>query len=163
MSTPRDEEPVGIDADASEADWIEQHQPVVDETDGDQFPTEVRENDEPIGIEADAPEADWIEQHQPVVDEAEEVDEAEDVDEADALAEAWSVGDDDVGTEDEPPAATSPPFAHETSGDGQPVDTPRASPAARGCNLIGALVHALLRSGRDPTGPIDRRDQPPVP
>ena len=38
MSAPRDDEPVSIDADAPEADWIEQHQPVIDESDEDLFP-----------------------------------------------------------------------------------------------------------------------------
>jgi len=149
MSAPRDDEPVGIEADAPEADWIEQHQSVVDEPDSDLFPTEVREDDEPVGVEADAPEADWIEQHQPVVDEPDSdvvpvVDLSVDL--------SVDVDDGDVGTDDERPAATpAPPVVDETSEDHQQLDPPRASLAARGCNLIGVLLHALLRSGRDPS------------
>ena len=68
MSDPRDDdEPVSIEADAPEADWIEQHQPVSDEDDDDTlYSSEVRANEAGISIESDTPEADWIEQHQPI-------------------------------------------------------------------------------------------------
>src|SRR4051812_15251555 len=75
MSDPReDDEPVSIDADAPEADWIEQHQPIVEEDDGDGdvYTSEVREDDDAVSIESDTPEADWIEQHQPIVEATDE-------------------------------------------------------------------------------------------
>jgi hypothetical protein len=135
-----DDEPIGIEADVPEADWIEQHQPVIDESDDDLYPRELDEDhDETVSIEADVPEADWIEQHQPVIDEP----------------------DDDLREDDEPPVATPPRPAANTSRDlpdspapdSPAPDSPAASKpstGARGCNLVGALVHALLRSRTDP-------------
>jgi len=71
VSDPRDDdEPVSIEADAPEADWIEQHQPIIDEDDGDvaAYTTEARGDVDAVSIESDRPEADWIEQHQPIVE-----------------------------------------------------------------------------------------------
>ena len=51
-----------------EADWIEQHQPVIDEDDADVYPSEVREATPTSASSSDRPEPDWIEQHQPVVE-----------------------------------------------------------------------------------------------
>jgi hypothetical protein len=134
-----DDDAVSIEADVPEADWIEQHQPVIDESDDDSFPREVREDDDAVGIEADVPEADWIEQHEPVIDET----------------------DDDFDVDDEPPVAWPPRSPVDTSGDLPDESVPSgASAGARGCNLIGALVHALLRSRRDAPEQIDRRNPP---
>ena len=117
MSDRRDDD-VSIEADAPEADWIEQHQPVGDDVDD-------TADDDAVSIEADVPEADWIEQHEPVIDDP-----------------------DDAAVDDEPPVAWPPPLPPDTS----------ASAGARGCNLLGAFVHALLRSRRDAAGPRDRRN-----
>jgi hypothetical protein len=54
-----DEEPVSIEADVPEADWIEQHQPVLGEADDDRFPSEIPE---------DVAEADALDQARTVPD-----------------------------------------------------------------------------------------------
>jgi len=54
-----DDEPVSIEADVPEADWIEQHQPVTAEPDDDLFPSEIPE---------DVAEADALDQARSVPD-----------------------------------------------------------------------------------------------
>ncbi|MGZ4764897.1 MAG: hypothetical protein ACXV6M_04475 [Ilumatobacteraceae bacterium] len=136
MSDPRDDEPIGIEADAPEADWIEQHQPVVEVPDDvDAYPSEVREDDAAISIDSDTPEADWIEQHQPVVEAPDEgrlrshdlPEEAVDVGE---LEQDWITTDEDIGAEDHQETPTSP-----------------APAGARGCNALATIAHAVLRAG----------------
>jgi hypothetical protein len=138
-----DAEPIGIEADAPEADWIEQHQPVIDESDDEPYGSETAAGEaEPVGIEADAPEADWIEQHQPVVDESDEERFPTGIPEEAPEAEFVEEG--------EPPVATTTPIGDEARGD-EPGEYPPSSghAAARGCNLVGALMHALMRAARD--------------
>jgi hypothetical protein len=118
-----------------------------------------RDDDEPVSIEADAPEADWIEQHQPVIEEPDEDrlptgDLPEDVAEAGALeeleeeAEEWAPTGDDVAPADEPAVAPPPRSADEIGAiERADLAAPTVSAAARGCNLIAALVEILLRSG----------------
>jgi hypothetical protein len=151
VSDPRDDESVSIEADAPEADWIEQHQAVVDEDDGESFAAQVRDDTEPVGIEADAPEADWIEQHQPVVEEPDEdlrpsegVPEELDADASEEDAEAWEEWNvtDDEGTADEPTVVPPTRSADER-------EPPPAPAGGRGCNVVAALLHLALRSGRE--------------
>jgi len=135
MSDPRDDEPIGIESDAPEADWIEQHQPVSDEDDADPSLSEVREEEAPISIESDTPEADWIEQHQPVVEAPEEEhlrshDLPEEPVDAGELEQDWITTDKDVGAADD-----------------QEIPTPPTPAGARGCNALAAIAHAVLRSG----------------
>ena len=150
MSDPRDDEPIGIEADAPEADWIEQHQPVSDDDDdADTYTSEVRENDPGISIESDKPEADWIEQHQPIAEEPEEErllsDGLPDVDvDADELDEDWITTDEDVSVADD-----------------QEASPPPAAAAARGCNVLAAMAHAVLRSGRDAARHLEGRNRRP--
>jgi hypothetical protein len=147
-----DEEPVSIEADAPEADWIEQHQPIVDDADDDPYRSEVAEDDaEPVSIEADAPEADWIEQHQPIVDEADDDRVSSPVLENEADAHG------DYFVDDEPSFETPTQFPEDASGD-EPDERAGASEraGARGCNLIGVLVHALMHSARDAARRIPR-------
>ena len=146
MSDPRDDEPISIEADAPEADWIEQHQPVGDD-DADAYTSEVREADTGISIESDKPEADWIEQHQPIVEAPDEErllsdDVPEEVADAGEPDQDWITTDEDVGVADDEEAPTPP-----------------AAAAARGCNVLAAMAHAVLRSGRD-DGPPSRGTQP---
>ena len=123
MSGPReDEEPVSIEADVPEADWIEQHQPVSDE-------------DDDVSIASDTPEADWIEQHQAIV-------EAPDADflPPDDLPEVEGTGEveqDWIATEatDEEVAAAN----------GPEIPTPPESAGGRGCNVVAAVARAVLR------------------
>ncbi len=153
MSDPRDhDEPVSIDADAPEADWIEQHQPIGDEDDADPYTTEVREGDDDVSIESDTPEADWIEQHQPVAEEPDEErlpspashDLPEEVVDAGELEEDWIAPDEDVGAPDD-----------------QEVPTPLAAAGARGCNLLAAVAHAVLRSAWDAARQLPGRTRHP--
>jgi hypothetical protein len=149
MSDPRDDEPIGIEADAPEADWIEQHQPVSNEDDADAYPSEVREADTDISIESDTPEADWIEQHQPVVEAPDEErlgshDLPEEVVDAGELEQDWITTDEDIGA----------------AGD-QEIPTPPAPAGARGCNVLAAVAHAVLRSGCDAARRLERRDGHP--
>ncbi|MDQ1430053.1 MAG: hypothetical protein QOF40_655, partial [Actinomycetota bacterium] len=158
VSDPRDDDqPISIETDAPEADWIEQHQPVVDEPDEDDlFPEEGRGEDRAISIEADAPEADWIEQHQPVVDEPDEdfTEVPQDVAEGEVLEQAERFAGDSMAADDEA----------DDEADGEPdLDPSRAqvaeaSPGARGCNLVASLVHALAGSARGGAGRFARRD-----
>ena len=141
MSDPRDDEPIGIEADAPEADWIEQHQPVSDEDDADAYPSEVREADAAISIESDTPEADWIEQHQPVVEAPDDErlgshDLPEEAVDAGELEQDWITTDQAVGAADD-----------------QEIPTPPTPAGARGCNALAAIAHAVLRSAwrRRPT------------
>ena len=126
-----------------------------------------REDDEPVSIETDAPEADWIEQHQPVIEEADEDrlptgDRAEDDVEAGDLeeeelaeeelaeeADRWGATDDDTDATDEPPVGPPRSIDETESTEGPRLGAPRASAGARGCNLVAALVHLVVRSGRD--------------
>jgi hypothetical protein len=135
MSDPRDDEPIGLDADAPEADWIEQHQPIIDQGDGDvdAYTREVRARDDGTSIESDTPEADWVEQHQSIV---EPVDEErlpsdhlrEDVVDAGELEQNRIATDETIGAADD-----------------QEIPPPAAS-GGRGCNVVAAVVHAVLRS-----------------
>ena len=149
MSDPRDDdEPVSIEADAPEADWIEQHQPVTDEDDADAYPSEERAADTDISIESDTPEADWIEQHQPVVEAPDEErlrahDLPEEVVDADELEQDWITTDEDIGAADD-----------------QEFSTPPAPAGARGCNVLAAIAHAVLRSGCDAARHFERRNRP---
>ena len=168
MSDPRDDESVSIEADAPEADWIEQHQSVVDEDEGESFAAQVRDDTEPVGIEADAPEADWIEQHQPVVEEPDEDlrptgDVPEDVVDTDALEEdaeewdQWGVAD-DGGVPDEP--AVAPPTRSADEPERPPLAPPPARAGGRGCNVVAALLHLALRSGRELVRQLAAGNQP---
>ena len=149
MSDPRDDdEPVSIEADAPEADWIEQHQPVSDEDDDDTlYSSEVRANEAGISIESDTPEADWIEQHQPIGEAPDEerlpsralpvVDDGE-------LEQDWITTDQAVGAADNQEVPTTPAVG------------PRG-----GCNVLAAITHAALRHGRDAARQIGRRNRRP--
>jgi hypothetical protein len=148
---PEDDQPVSIEADAPEADWIEQHQPVIDESGDDLFPDEVREDEPPISIEADVPEADWIEQHQPVIDESDDDRFAEETPGDVGATDALEPAGDALDVEDEPPVVPPSPSRAGTSR-GVP------DPSARGCNLVGALVHALVRSWQGAAGQFARRE-----
>jgi hypothetical protein len=148
---PEDDQPVSIEADAPEADWIEQHQPVIDESGDDLFPDEVREDEPPISIEADVPEADWIEQHQPVIDESDDDRFPEETPGNIAATDALESAGDALDVEDEPPVVPPSPSRAGTS-----RDVP--DPSARGCNLVGALVHALVRSWQGAAGQFARRE-----
>jgi hypothetical protein len=166
VSDPRedDDRPVSIEADAPEADWIEQHQPVIDEPDDDLFPSQGRDDDQPISIEADAPEADWIEQHQPVIDEPDDdlvpLEVPRSVDDTDAFEEAGRVTGVELDVDDEPPVVPpSPSRAGTGRGAPEPRAASTAGPGARGCNLVGALVHALVRSLQGAAGQVARRDR----
>ena len=103
MSDPReDDEPVSIEAEVPEADWIEQHQPASDEDDADVYATGAREDDDDVSIESDTPEADWIEQHQPIVEapDAEFLpsdDLPEEVEDAGEVEQDWIATDEEVG------------------------------------------------------------------
>ena len=146
---PEDDEPVSIEADAPEADWIEQNQPVIDEDDADAYPSEVREVDTDISIESDTPEADWIEQHQPVVEAPEEerprsYDLPEEVLDAGELEQDWITTDEGTGPTDD-----------------QEIPTPPAPAGARGCNVLAAIVRAVLRSGCDAARHLERRNRRP--
>jgi hypothetical protein len=136
MSDPRDDDPIGLEADAPEADWIEQHQPVTDEDDADAYPSEERAADTDISIESDTPEADWIEQHQPVVEAPDEErlrahDLPEDDLDAGELEQDWITIDEDIGAADD-----------------QGIPTLPAGAGRRGCNVLASIAHAVLRSGR---------------
>ena len=146
---PEDDEPVSIEADAPEADWIEQHQPLIDEDDADAYPSEVHEADTDVSIEAETPEADWIEQHQLVVEAPDEErlraqDLPEEVLDAGALEQDWITTDEDIGAADD-----------------QEIPTPPAPAGARGCNVLAAVAHAVLRSGCDAARHLERRIRRP--
>ena len=135
MSDPRDDdEPVSIEADAPEADWIEQHQPVIDEDDADAVHERGPRSRRGISIESDTPEADWIEQHQPIV-------EAPDEERLPSttypggrgrgeLEQDWITTDEDVGVADDQEIPTAPPSDR------------------GGCNVLAAITHAVLRRVR---------------
>jgi hypothetical protein len=149
VSDPRDDEPIGIETDAPEADWIEQHQPVSDEDEADAYPSEVRADDADISIESDTPEADWIEQHQPIVEAPDEErllsdDPPEEVVDAGELEQDWITTDQAVGA------------AHDEA-----VPTPPAAGGARGCNVLAAIAHAVLREGCDAVRHLERRNRRP--
>ena len=150
MSDPRDDdEPVSIEGDAPEADWIEQHQPIGDEDDADAYTTEVREDDDDVSIESDTPEADWIEQHQPIVEEPDEEripshDLPEEFVDADELEQDWIATDEDVGAADD-----------------REIPTPTAAAGARGCNVLAAVAHAVLRSAWDAARHLEGRNRHP--
>ena len=154
MSDPGDEEPVSIEADVPEADWLEQHQPVSDEddADADAYPSTVHDGDDAISIELDTPEGDWIEQHQPIVEAPEEErflsnDLPEEVADAGELEQDWITIDEDVGAADDQAVPTPP--------------TPPAAAGARGCNVIAVVAHAVLRSGCDAARHLGRRNRRP--
>ena len=149
MSDREGEKPISVEGDPPEADWIEQHEPIGDEDDADVFTTEVREADDAVSIESDAPEADWIEQHQPIVEASDEErllsdDLPEEVVEAGELEQEWIATDEDV-------EAT----------DNQEIPTPPVANGGRGCNLLAACAHAVLRSGRDAARHLERSNQRP--
>jgi hypothetical protein len=149
MSDPRDDEPISLEADAPEADWIEQHQPVTDEDDADAYPSEERAADTDISIESDTPEADWIEQHQPVVEAPDEErlrahDLPEDVLDAGELEQDWITTDEDIGAADD-----------------QEIPTLPADAGARGCNVLASIAHAVLRSGRAGVRHLERPNRRP--
>jgi hypothetical protein len=149
MSDPReDDEPVSIEADVPEADWIEQHQPIIEQDDVDDYTSDVREDDDAVSIESDTPEADWIEQHQPIVEAPDEerlpADHLpEEVADAGDLEHDWIATDEDLGTADD-----------------QKIPTPAAA-GGRGCNLVATVVHAVLRSACDATRQLPRRNRQP--
>ncbi len=151
VSDPRDDdEPVSIEADAPEADWIEQHQPIIDEDDGDvaAYTTEARGDVDAVSIESDRPEADWIEQHQPI---AEAPDEErlpsdhlpEEVVDASEPEQDWIATDENINPVDD-----------------QEIPTPAAE-GGRGCNVLAAIAHAVLRSACDTARQVRRRAREP--
>ena len=183
MSDRRDDEPTSIEADAPEADWIEQHQTVIDEDDANAYPSALRADDADISIEADAPEADWIEQHHTVIDE----------DDANAYPSALRADDADISIEPDTPEAdwieqhqpiveaadeerlrsqdlagavvdagdleqdwTTTDEAVGAAND-QEVPTRSASAGARGCNVLAAIAHFLLRHGCGAARELERR------
>jgi hypothetical protein len=150
MSDPHeDDEPVSIEADVPEADWIEQHQPIIEEDeDDDAYTSEVREDDDAFSIESDTPEADWIEQHQPIVEAPDEErfpsdHLPEEVVDAGELEQDWIAADADLGAADD-----------------QEIPTPAAA-GGRGCNLVAAVAHAVLHSACDTTRHLPRRNRQP--
>ena len=149
MSDQRDDEPIGIETDAPEADWIEQHQPVSDEDDPFADAIQARENDDAVSIESDTPEADWIEQHQPIVEAPDEErlpphDLPEEGAEPSELEHDWIATDEDVDAAND-----------------QEIPTPPAATEARGCNALASVVHAVLRSGSDAAQRLERRNRQP--
>ena len=150
MSDPHDEdEPVSIEGEAPEADWIEQHQPVSDQDDAYADATQAREIDDAVSIESDTPEADWIEQHQPIV-EAPDEERLPSHDLPEVEAEAGEVTQDWIATDEDVGAAND-----------QEIATPPAATEARGCNALAAVVHAVLRLGCDATRRLERRNRQP--
>ena len=148
MSDPRDDdEPVSIEADVPEADWIEQHQPVSDEDDDTLYSSEVRANEAGASIESDTPEADWIEQHQPIV---ELPDEERLPSSASPVADAGEPEPDLITTDQAVDAA-----------DNHKVPTTPAVGPRGGCNVLAAITHAALRHGYDAARQIGRRNRRP--
>ncbi len=144
MSDRSDDEPTSIESEVPEADWIEQHQPVIDEGDANAYPSPLRADDADVSIESDIPEADWIEQRQPIVETAyEEQFRSHDlagVVDAGELEQDWISSDQAVGAADDPA-----------------VPTVSASTGARGCNVLTAIAHAVLRQGRAAARQLERR------
>ncbi len=144
MSDRRDDEPTSIESEVPEADWIEQHQPVIDEGDANAYPSHLRADDADVSIESEIPEADWIEQRQPIVETVyEEQVRSQDlagVVDGGELEQDWISSDQPVGA------------AHD-----QAVPTVSASIGARGCNVLAAIAHAVLRQGRAAARQRERR------
>ncbi len=138
-----DDEPVSIEADVPEADWIEQHQPVSDEDDDKLYSSEVRANEAGISIESDTPEADWIEQHQGVV---EEPDEQRLPSSASPTVDAGELEQDWVTTYQAVGAAA----------DNREVPTTPAARPRGGCNVLASITHAALRHARDAARQLGR-------
>jgi hypothetical protein len=150
MSDREDDKPISIESDAPEADWIEQHEPIGDEDDADVFTTEVREADDAVSIESDAPEADWIEQHQPIV-EAPEEERLPSDDLPEEVVDAGELEPDWIATDE-----------HVEAADNQEIPTPPPPAGTRGCNVLAAIAHAVLRSGCDAARHLERRNRRPL-
>jgi hypothetical protein len=150
VSDPReDDEPVSIEADAPEADWIEQHQPIIDEDDGDvaAYTSDARDDDA-VSIESDTPEADWIEQHQPIVEGPDEErlpsdHLPEEVVDAGEPEQDWIATDENIDPVDD-----------------QEIPTPAAA-GGRGCNVLAAIALAVLRWACDSARQVRRRTREP--
>ena len=133
MSDERDDEPIGIDADAPEADWIEQHQPVIDDDD----------DLVPIDLPDDVPEADALDQARSVRD--------------DDFAFADDPEPDEVSSEfDGDPNGIELDDRTERT---EP-EAPRDVTQGRGCSPVGILADVLAYLLRQAAEQISSRNPP---
>ena len=142
MSDERDDEPIGIDADAPEADWIEQHQPVIDDDD-DLFP---------IDLPDDVPEADALDQARSVRD--------------DDFAFADDPEPDEVSSEfDEDPNGIELDELDDRNDRKEPDErnereVSQAVTPGRGCSPVGVLAEVLAHLLRQAADQISSRNPP---